>query len=432
MKRRTVVIGLDGVPFSLLNNLTRQGVMSHTGKVIARGKFQKMSSSIPEVSSVAWSSIITGENPGQHSIFGFTDLVPKTYQLRFPNFHDLQSQPFWMKNNLRSVLINIPATYPVKEINGIHISGFVSLELEKAVYPRALIPFLKEIDYRLDTNSTLAHKSLDLFVEDLDKTLNAQVALYRHLWNSQPWQLFFLVFTTTDRLMHFLWKTHRDEGNQYHQNFLNHFRKIDAVIGEISANLNPEDLLFIISDHGFEDINYHVNINHLLKKEGFLKITPPTLPPPQGGRNEEGGKEGMDLPIGEETKAFALDPARIYLNHRGKYPKGSVSESECETLLKKLTDLFSGLEKDGEKVIRSVYRKEEIYRGPFVEQAPDLILVGASGFNLKANFKADQIYTRDIFTGKHSQDDAFLAVNSPDVALPESLNVCDIPGIIMG
>lgn len=418
MKRRTVIIGLDGVPFSLIGDLTRQGVMSHTGKIIAQGKFQKMDSSIPEISSVAWSSIITGKNPGQHSIFGFTDLVPKTYRLRFPNFHDLQNQPFWIKDGLQSVLINIPATYPVQEINGAHISGFVSLKLEKAVYPKALIPFLKEIDYRLDTNSTLAHKSLDLFLEDLDKTLNAQIALYRHLWNSPSWQLFFLVFTTTDRLMHFLWKANQDEQNQYHQNFLNHFRKIDAVIGEISANLNPEDLLFIISDHGFEGINYHVNINHLLKEEGLLKTEIP--------------KEGMDLPIGKETKAFALDPARIYLNRQGKYPQGSVSESECETLLKKLADLFSGLEKDGKKVIRSVYRKEEIYHGPFLEQAPDLILVGASGFNLKANFKADQIYSRDIFTGKHSQDDAFLAVNSPGVALPESLNVCDIPGITMG
>lgn len=139
----------------------------------------------------------------------------------------------------------------------------------------------------------------------------------------------------------------------------------------------------------------------------------------------------MDLPVGEGTRAFALDPARIYLNRRGKYPRGSVSDSEYEALLKKLMDIFSNLEKDGEKVIRSVYRKEEIYHGPFLEQAPDLILVGARGFNLKANFKATQIYSRDIFTGKHSQDDAFLAVNSPEVAIPEGLNVCDIPGIIM-
>ncbi|MFH0796853.1 MAG: alkaline phosphatase family protein, partial [Candidatus Omnitrophota bacterium] len=430
-------IGLDGVPFSLLENLTSQGVMSHTGKVIAQGKFQKMDSSIPEVSSVAWSSIITGKNPGQHGIFGFTDLVPKTYRLRFPNYHDLQSQTFWMENNLRSILVNIPATYPVKEINGIHISGFVSLELEKAVHPKSLIPFLKEIDYRLDTDSALAHKSLDLFLEDLDKTLNAQIALYRHLWNSQTWGLFFLVFTGTDRLMHFLWKAYQDEQNQYHRDFLNHFRKIDGVIGEISANLNPDDLLLIISDHGFEDIRYHVNINLLLKEAGFLRAreNPSQSPFCKGGRRgirgEEGGGEEMCLPIGEGTRAFALDPARIYLNREGKYPQGAVSDPECETLLKKLIDIFSNLEKDGEKVIRSVYRKEEIYHGPFLEQAPDLILVGARGFNLKANFKADELYSRDIFTGKHSQDDAFLAVNYPEVAIPDNLNVCDIPGILM-
>jgi len=288
----------------------------------------------------------------------------------------------------------------------------------------------------LDTDSALAHKSLDLFLEDLDKTLTSQITLYRHLWNRQPWELFFLVFTGTDRLMHFLWKAYRDEKDQYHQDFLNHFRKIDGVIGEISANLNPNDLLLIISDHGFENINNNVNINFLLKEEGLLKSreNPPQSPFCKGGRRgirgEEGGEERMELPVGEGTRAFALDPARIYLNRRGKYPKGSVSDPECEALLKKLMALFSNLEKDGEKVIRSVYRKEEIYHGPFLEQAPDIILVGARGFNLKANFKAAQIYSRDIFTGKHSQDDAFLAVNSPEVAIPEILNVCDIPGII--
>jgi len=201
-----------------------------------------------------------------------------------------------VEKRLQSILINIPSTYPVKEMNGIHISGFVSVELDKAVYPDSLIPFLKKIDYRLDTDSALAHKSLDLFLEDLDKTLTSQIALYRHLWNRQPWELFFLVFTGTDRLMHFLWKAYRDEKDQYHQDFLNHFRKIDGVIGEISANLNPNDLLLIISDHGFENINNNVNINYLLKEEGFLKSTPPPTPPPPGGRiwGEEGGEERME------------------------------------------------------------------------------------------------------------------------------------------
>ena len=60
---KTVIIGLDGVPFDLLNDLAESGVMPNTASLIANGTFKKMQSSIPEVSSVAWSSIITGRNP---------------------------------------------------------------------------------------------------------------------------------------------------------------------------------------------------------------------------------------------------------------------------------------------------------------------------------------------------------------------------------
>ena len=65
--------------------------MPNSSRLMEDEIFKKMESSIPEVSSVAWSSIITGKNPGEHGIFGFTDLMPKTYPLIFPNFNDFKS-----------------------------------------------------------------------------------------------------------------------------------------------------------------------------------------------------------------------------------------------------------------------------------------------------------------------------------------------------
>ncbi|GAJ07785.1 unnamed protein product, partial [marine sediment metagenome] len=84
MKRntKTIIIGLDGVPFGMIKDFAETGVMPNTAELISQGIFKKMNSSIPEVSSVAWSSIITGQNPGQHGIFGFTDLAPDSYQLK--------------------------------------------------------------------------------------------------------------------------------------------------------------------------------------------------------------------------------------------------------------------------------------------------------------------------------------------------------------
>jgi len=85
-----------------------------------------------------------------------------------------------------------------------------------------------------------------------------------------------------------------------------------------------------------------------------------------------------------------------------------VQEGEKEKILEDLKNSFQSLEIDNKKVIRDIYRKEEIYSGPFLKDAPDLILVGNKGFNLKGTIKTDKLSDKGIFTGKHSQDDAFL------------------------
>lgn len=415
---KTVIIGLDGVPFGMIKDFAETGVMPNTAELISQGIFKKMNSSIPEVSSVAWSSIITGQNPGQHGIFGFTDLTPDSYQLRFPNFYDLKSPPFWDLANGKSIIINVPSTYPVRDMNGVHISGFVSIDIRKSVHPASLIPKLKELDYRLDVDSQKAHKDLGLFMEDLDQTLSARIKAYSYLWDYTDWQVFMFVFTGTDRLMHFLWSAYEDENHQYHKDFLEHFRKIDEAIGQVNERISDDDTLILLSDHGFEKLDYDVYISYLLAQEGFLQL-------------KQGGDISLDN-IRYGTKAFVLDPARIYLNLKGKFPCGTVDQADSEALLSQLENLFRSLEIDSRKVIRDIYRKEQLYSGPYLENAPDLVLVGAKGFNLKASVKADQLTDKAIFSGKHTQDSAFLLVKglADKSIVPEIPAVWNIKGIV--
>ena len=415
---KTVIIGLDGVPFGMIKDFAETGVMPNTAELISQGIFKKMNSSIPEVSSVAWSSIITGQNPGQHGIFGFTDLAPDSYQLRFPNFYDLKSPPFWDLANGRSIIINVPSTYPVRDMNGVHISGFVSIDIRKSVHPPSLIPKLKELDYRLDVDSQKAHKDLGLFMEDVDQTLSARVRTYKYLWDYTDWQVFMFVFTGTDRLMHFLWSAYEDENHQYHKDFLEHFRKIDEVIGQVNERISDDDTLILLSDHGFERLDKDIYINRFLMKEGLLTLR----------QGNEPNLANIDYP----TKAFALDPARIYLNLKEKFPCGTVDQAESEALLSQLENLFRSLEIDGRKVIRDIYRKEQLYSGPYLENAPDLVLVGAKGFNLKASVKADRLTDKAIFSGKHTQDSAFLIVKglADKSIVPEIPAVWNIKGIV--
>jgi len=418
-KKRIIIIGLDGVPYRLIENFSNNGIMPETKRIIEKGIFKQMESSIPEISSVAWSSIITGKNPGEHGIFGYTDIPIGTYRLSFPNFNNLKKAPFWQKDTKeKSIILNVPSTFPVKPLNGIHISGFVSLDLERSVYPKSLISKLTEFNYKIDVDSSKAHKSTDMFLTDLDKTLKARIATYRYLWKKEDWDTFMLVFTGTDRLSHFLWDAYEDENHKYHAAFLEHFRQIDEVIGEITNKITEYDLLVLLSDHGFELLEKEVNINFILRENGFLNLKP------------DSKRNYADIDF--STKAFALEPARIYINLEDKYPRGSVTKNKYKPLIEEIISIFNDLELNGKKIIKKIFRKKEIYRGPYMDQAPDIVFMPNKDFNLRAGLKANEPYEKSIFTGKHTQHDAFLLINrcfERDI-LPDKLTVSDVCGII--
>src|SRR3972149_5713771 len=130
-ERRVVFLGLDGTPYTLLTRLVREGQRPNVAKLLAEGSLAPMHSVHPPVSSVAWSSFMTGSNPAKHGIFGFVDRIPHTYDVYYPNSSHVMSTPIWniLRNyNKRSIVINVPSTYPASEMNGILIAGFVAID----------------------------------------------------------------------------------------------------------------------------------------------------------------------------------------------------------------------------------------------------------------------------------------------------------------
>jgi len=413
---RLVIIGLDGVPFRMISDFADTGLMPNTATLFNEGTLRKMQSSVPEISSVAWPSIITGENPGRHGIFGFTDLRPGSYDLRFPNFADLRAPAFWESAPGKSVILNVPSTYPVRPMNGVHISGFVSIDINRSVHPQQLIPKLRDIDYRLDVDSQLAHKDIEMFLQDLDATLAARIEAAMFLWNCIEWQTFMLTFTGTDRLMHFAFDAYEDPHHKLHDRFVEHFRKIDDCIGRLLSQMRDTDALMMLSDHGFERLQTDVYINHLLAAEGFLSFDPP---------------DARDLAhLSPATKAFAMDPARIYVNTTDRFPAGGVRPDQKQKVLQQLSELFRTFEINHTPVIKHIYQKQHIYEGPYVDHGPDLVLVPEKGFNLKGKPAAETLTDTGPFRGKHTQHDAFLFVRNAEVNAAAEPTVTDAGRLI--
>ena len=412
-RERLLIIGLDGAPYSLIRDLAERGIMPNMAGLIEEGVLTKMAPTIPDVSAVSWSTIITGVNPGEHGVYGFTNLLEGTYILTFHDFTKLKAPTFWqMDRSKRYVVINVPSTYPASEINGFIVTGFVSPDLKKAVYPPGYLSLLQEIGYRVDIDVARCRQSPMLLFSELSETLDTRLKLCLRLWSELDWDVTMFVITGTDRVGHFQWKAYLDEDDKWHEAFLEFFSHVDRVIGELVSRLGRNDGLIMLSDHGMELLEVEVNLNAYLVSEGYLRL--------------HEGRRGYNA-IAEGTLAFALEPSRIYLNREGKYPRGCVKRGEEEELLEELTNLFSKLEFEGRKVVKKVYRRDEIYHGQHLEDAPDLVLVPERGFSFTTRISKTEVFGRSDLTGKHN-DEAFLYVRGEEAqeVVPENPSVEDV------
>jgi predicted AlkP superfamily phosphohydrolase/phosphomutase len=415
-KPRVLVIGLDGVPYGLLTRLAEDDVMPATAAILPSGHLARMTVSLPEISAVSWSSFMTGANPGTHGIFGFTDLKPQSYDLRFPSFGDLRAPTLWDRLGAagkRCVVINQPATYPARAIDGALISGFVAIDLRKAVYPPTRLPDLQRLGYRIDVDFS----SPAALVNTLQDTLAARERAVSYLWEAEDWDYFQVVFTGSDRLHHLLWDAGAQADHPHHQAFVDYYRAVDAVIGRLRERLErltgDLDGLFLLSDHGFDGIVQEVYLNAWLRENGYLTLA----------KDEP---ESI-AEIGAGSRAFALDPGRIYLNRSGRFPAGCVEASQVAPLKAELQAGLKSLEYDGRPVMREVFDAADIYRGPLVELGPDLVCLSHRGFDVKGSVKRREVFGRTAFQGMHTWDDAFFWSAQPP---PDDLNIVNLADIV--
>ena len=124
---RFMILSIDGVPYGLVRRMIDQGDMPNLASLVSQTGLQKMRSVQPTVSCVAWSSYMTGANPGKHGIYGFIDRRPGAYELMFPNSATRSAEDIWSilsRAEKRVFGMNVPTTYPPQAVNGIVIGGF--------------------------------------------------------------------------------------------------------------------------------------------------------------------------------------------------------------------------------------------------------------------------------------------------------------------
>ena len=222
------------------------------------------------------------------------------------------------------------------------------------------------------------------FLQQVQTVLDEREAMLKKELSDFKDGLFTFVFDIPDRVQHMFWRyrdsdhpQYTEQGNRMFGDVIkNNYRRMDDVLGWVTDQLDERDELVICSDHGFTGFRWQVDLNRWLVKEGYMKLE-------EGVRPREVGRlfQGVDW---EQTRAYAMGLAGIFLNKEDREQQGIVSENEISSLLSELTNRLLTL-KDSERggtVVSEIKRASEIYQGDQREKSPDLLIGYHDGYRV--------------------------------------------------
>ena len=411
MRKKTIIIGLDGMSKELVEELIRRNKIPNIKKIIKKGSLRQTKGVIPPNSVPSWPCIITGKNPGELGLFGYHKL--RDY-LKVPMFHN-NYVPFWEKINCSSGVINIPGTYPARAFNGFILTGIYtpSVDDENFIYPKKIRDLIKEElkKYEIVYNWNGME---DLIVQVRDST-KIRFKVARKLLKEFKPDLFFVVETGTDGLQHLMAKYVYDDSPIYEKNeryekaFYDYYALVDKEIGKLLKDFNGD--VIILSDHGHGALHGKFHLNEWLLRNGFLKLKGRNtlfssifnvlnldlskidmllgkfkakklayklfkgtniskIIPAEVGSLQWNDAVKSNLIDWKNSSAFAMDNG-IYINTKRRFNSGSVNDEDFEEIRESILDKLKAEKNWGFKQV--VKKKEEVYHGPFVDETSDLI-----------------------------------------------------------
>jgi predicted AlkP superfamily phosphohydrolase/phosphomutase len=406
-RRRVALIGLDGVSYDQIIDLSNNGHIPNIAKLMEEGSLSKMKTSSPPISPVSWTSCITGVNPASHGMFGYMDRRRESYGIYFPNALQIVSPQIWdyvTFANKSTVAVNVPQTYPAKEINGVMISGFVSLDFKKAVFPNQLCPALEQIDYRIDVDFNEDPMDRNIIYEELLYMLKKRRETFNYLMDRVDWNLFVGVISGTGRINRYLWNDYADLSSEWNADFIYYFKKVDDLVGDLSDKTADDTEFILISDHATAASKGAFYLNTWFRNEGLLKM-------------KSDGKVTFDDIDPTGTKVFALDSGRIYINLKGVMPDGCVEPGdEYNNLRESLIEGLLTLKDESTRmpIIKAISRKEDLYQGSLLKRAPDLVLEAVPGYELSSDIDQDCLLGKNKYEGVPTSQDAFFCIRGFD------------------
>ncbi len=412
IRPRVWVFGLDGVPWTLLQPWIDQGHLPTLARIQAQSAWGGLRSTIQFLTAVAWSSFITGLNPGKHGVFDFVRRIPGTYEQELTNAARRQGRSLWriLSDAGRRVgVVNVPMTFPPEPVNGFLISGLDTPGLDSAyTYPPSLKAEVNDVHFIAVSTVGKSHAQyLQETLEGVDK----RFALLHRTLDREPLDFYMWVVMETDAIQHCSWHLLQQPDAPNHDAILQVYKRIDQHLAEIIDNLPDDVTLFIMSDHGAGPIVRTVYLDRWLAQHGWLRykqgadltladrgrhvarvvlkqslyLAQRFLPVGVKGflKRFTGAHAAIDTFIEKadydwaHTMAYATgNLGNINLNIKGRDPQGVIEPEQVDEVIAAISEALYELRdpETGAKMVAEVMRREDIYTGDQIERAPDLLI----------------------------------------------------------
>ena len=427
---KAIIIGLDAATWTLIRPWIAEGGMPNLAKLMKAGVSGTLQSVLPPITPPAWTSFMTGKNPGKHGIFHFVDTERNSYTMNYANGGSRRSPTIWKLLNAAGFSVgtmNIPFTYPPETLDGFQISGFDTPSANSPyVHPpslkRELIDHVGKINHDLRFLGFMStDKRRAEVLAEMEKIDQQWAAAALYLLKHHPQDVMMFVFMSIDTVQHYFWqymdRSHFLYDPKAEPRFGNAVRQVyerlDAVTGRIIEKLPDDTTVFVVSDHGGGPVvDRTIFLNRYLAQLGILNYNKKGrfgLPPPISKTLRRGYsflrgslssrqksrlaeifpslRKKAELAYTSfsnidwsRTKAYCSEvlasPPSIWINLKGVKPAGIVEPAEYKALTDFIIEKLGELKdpRTGKRIIARVYRRYEIFHGPFSTEGADLVL----------------------------------------------------------
>jgi predicted AlkP superfamily phosphohydrolase/phosphomutase len=477
-----LVVGLDGADFRYLDQFADS--LPHLSRLRDEGVDWPLESTHPPWTGSAWPSMYTGTDPSHHGVYDFFD-----YRNAYPDEatvntrNEVRAPAIWnylTEVGLRSVILNVPVTHPAEELDGVLIPGYLAPADEKG-YPENIRDRLSEelgASYNIYSN----HETEGATTQKIDgyaALIETRATAAAHLLETEEWDFAMVQVQKTDAVFH---------NSSSTDDFRRIYRAADDLIGRVVDACETTPNVVICSDHGMGPVTgYAVCVNELLREHGFVQPTTDTTDRSLTGAKavtEEGDARGGGEPhaafevlnriahrvgvrpgsayrlarkLGVEDQVLQLVPQGmkqsmirgvdwvesmaycrrgseqgIRINLEGREPDGVVPKDQYDAVREEIVRVLSSLKtEDGDPIFEFVRRREEMYEGPYTEDACD-ILFRTAGMNHKILTKLYGVTLIPTDSHSHKATGVFIA-SGPDVNdewRGDALSLVDVAAVV--